>query len=220
MAEPAISLIGVERSGNAVREHLGLVTDRGTITCRYHRADEGEAAVLWVFGAGGGLGGPAGGVYARLSEQLQDRAVASLELAYRRPAHLVECVLDVLVGLAWLEREGRTRIVLVGHSFGGAVVLNAAAESRLVVAVAALSSQSAGIGNLAPLSPRPLLFVHGGDDEVLPAACSRQLYARAEEPKELILYPACRHGLDECRDQLDADLLRWIGAVLAPERVA
>jgi fermentation-respiration switch protein FrsA (DUF1100 family) len=132
---------------------------------------------------------------------------------------LVECILDVLVGLAWLEREGRTRVVLVGHSFGGAVVLNAAAESDLVVAVAALSSQSAGVGDLAPLSPRPLLFIHGGDDEVLPAAGSRQLYARAEEPKELILYPGCRHGLDQCREQLDVDLMRWIGAVLAPESV-
>jgi fermentation-respiration switch protein FrsA (DUF1100 family) len=219
LAESAISLIGVERSGNAVREHLGLVTDRGTITCRFHRADEGDAAILWVFGSGGGLGGPAGGVYTRLGEQLQERGIASLELAYRRPAHLVECILDVLVGLAWLEREGRTRVVLVGHSFGGAVVLNAAAESDLVVAVAALSSQSAGVGDLAPLSPRPLLFIHGGDDEVLPAAGSRQLYARAEEPKELILYPGCRHGLDQCREQLDVDLKRWIGAVLAPESV-
>jgi fermentation-respiration switch protein FrsA (DUF1100 family) len=219
MAESAISLIGVERSGNAVREHLGLVTDRGTITCRFHRADEGDAAILWVFGSGGGLGGPAGGVYTRLGEQLQERGIASLELAYRRPAHLVECILDVLVGLAWLEREGRTRVVLVGHSFGGAVVLNAAAESDLVVAVAALSSQSAGVGDLAPLSPRPLLFIHGGDDEVLPAAGSRQLYARAGEPKELILYPGCRHGLDQCREQLDVDLKRWIGAVLAPESV-
>ena len=220
MAESAISLVGVERSANAVREHVGLITDRGTITCRFHRADEGAAAVLWVFGAGGGLGGPAGGVYTRLGARLREQGVASLELAYRHPANLPECVLDVLVGLAWLEREGRSRVVLVGHSFGGAVVLNAAAESSLVVAVAALSSQSAGIGDLAPLSPRPLLFVHGGDDEVLPAQCSRRLYGRAAEPRELILYPGCRHGLDECRDQLDADLTRWIGAVLAAESVA
>lgn len=217
MAPPRISLLGAERgTASDESDELRLLTDRGPISCRFHPAVFGDAAVLWVFGAGGGLAGPAGGVYQRLGQRLRGNGIASLELAYRRPADLVECVLDAVAGLAWLEGQGRTRLLLVGHSFGGAVVLNAAGSSAAVIGVAALSSQTAGIGDVAGLSPRRLLFAHGEADEVLPAACSRRLYAMAAEPKKLILYPGCRHGLDQCRDQLDRDLTRWIGSCFGP----
>jgi pimeloyl-ACP methyl ester carboxylesterase len=49
---------------------------------------------------------------------------------------------------------GRERFILVGHSFGGAVVLDAAGRAPDVIAVAALSSQTAGVGDIAALSPR------------------------------------------------------------------
>jgi len=167
-----------------------------------------------VFGAGGGLGGPAGGLYTRLGEQLRPREVTSLELDYLCPGDLDPCVSDVLVGLGYLESLGKSRIVLVGHSFGGAVVISAGAISPLVVAVAALSSQTAGTMAVGALSPKPVIFIHGSADEVLPDRCSRDLYARAGEPKELILYPGCRHGLDQCRESLDRDLARWLERVL------
>jgi dienelactone hydrolase len=65
---------------------------------------------------------------------------------------------DVLLGLAWLAGEGRRRVVLVGHSFGGAVVVTAgAAAGDAVVAVAALSSQTRGTEAAASLSPKSLL---------------------------------------------------------------
>ena len=196
-------------------ERLQLVTTQGPITCRLHPAD-GEDAIVWVFGAGGGLGGPAGGVYTRLGGRFQASGVTSLELAYRRPGYLHECVADVLVGLAHLESTGKRRIVLIGHSFGGAVVINAGVISEAVIAVAALSSQSAGADVVGQLSPKPVLFIHGERDEVLPASCSRDLHARAGEPKDLILYPGCLHGLDQCREELDRDLARWLRKVLAP----
>jgi hypothetical protein len=190
-----------------------LETSRGAIECRYHGADAGDAAVLWVFGAGGGLGGPAGGVYERLGARLAPEGLASLQVAYRRPAHLVECVLDVLAGVAYLAQRGRPRVALVGHSFGGAVVVTAGAASDAVVAVAALSSQLAGTEPADRLAPRPLLVAHGTADEVLPDRCSREIHRRARDPKRLILYPGCRHGLDACRDQLDGDLTAWLREV-------
>ena len=168
-----------------------------------------------MFGAGGGLGGPAGGLYTRLGQQLRPRGVASLEVAYRHPGRLGECVQDVLLGLAWLAGEGRRRVALVGHSFGGAVVITAGAASEAVIAVAALSSQARGTEAAAALSPRPLMVMHGMDDEILPDACSRDIYERARQPKELILYPGCRHGLDQCREELDRDLAGWLERVIA-----
>jgi fermentation-respiration switch protein FrsA (DUF1100 family) len=195
-------------------ERLQLVTSEGALPCRYHPA-EGEHAILWVFGAGGGLGGPAGGLYTRLGRQFRESGTASLELDYRHPGDLEDCLLDALIGLAYLESLGKSRIVLVGHSFGGAVVINAGVTSDAVIAVAALSSQTAGTHAIGKLSPKPVIFIHGEKDEILPPACSRDLHAHAGEPKELILYPGCFHGLDQCQEALDRDLSRWLRDVLA-----
>lgn len=217
-ALPALTLEEVIRGPeDEATDLVKLITSQGTLLGRLHPA-EGEAAILWVFGSGGGLGGPAGGLYTRLGERLQSLGATSLELDYRRPGELMACILDVLVGLSWLESLGKSRIVLVGHSFGGAVVINAGTLQDSVVAVAALSSQTAGTEAVDRLSPKPVLFLHGEADEVLPDDCSRDLYQRASAPKELILYPGCRHGLDQCREALDRDLTRWLGAVLLDPR--
>jgi fermentation-respiration switch protein FrsA (DUF1100 family) len=210
-----LALLGAARApAEDGAEHLRLRTDDGDITCRLHDAAEGDAAVLWVFGAGGGLGGPAGGAYARLGRQVALRGVLSLELAWRRPARMAPCLADLMAGLDWLAGQGRRRVALVGHSFGGAVVIAGGARRAEVVGVAALSSQTAGTEAAPAVAPRPLLLVHGLADEILPAACSRDIHRRAAEPKALILYAGCRHGLDECRDALDRDLLDWLDRVL------
>ena len=211
---PELELRGtVEEPAGGGAERVLLETSRGAVECRYHEGAPGDAAVLWVFGSGGGLGGPAGGVYERLGARLAPAGLASLQVAYRRPAHLAECVLDVLLGVAYLGARGRSRVALVGHSFGGAVVITAGAASDAVVAVAALSSQLAGTAGVAALAPRPLLVAHGTDDEILPDRCSRDIHERAGDPKRLILYPGCRHGLDACRDVLDRDLEGWLREV-------
>ena len=85
-----------------------------------------------------------------------------------------------------------------------------------MIAVAALSSQSSGTSAVGSLAPRPLLLLHGSADEILPDRASRDIYARAKEPKQLKLYPGCRHGLDQCREELDRDLLAWIREVVRP----
>lgn len=199
---------------------LRFTLDGASFDGRLHAASDtadksDDAAVLWVFGSGGGLGGPAGGVYARLGAALATRGVTSLELDYRRPGDLARSVEDVLAGVEYLEGRGKRRFVLVGHSFGGAVVINAGAQAAAVTAVCAMSSQTNGaLEAVARLSPKPVLFLHGEQDEILPARCSIDLFKQAGDPKELILYPDCRHGLDQCGTSLDRDLAAWIGAVL------
>jgi fermentation-respiration switch protein FrsA (DUF1100 family) len=212
----ALELFAVERVPPLDQiEEVMLRTSEGTIACRLQPAHTGSAAVLWVFGAGGGFQGPAGGLYPRLGEQLVPTGIASLQVAFRLPGDYVNCVYDVLLGIAFLESLGRPRIVLVGHSFGGAVVITAGTVAESAVAVAALSSQTFGTDEVPQLSPRPLLLLHGGDDEILPAHCSQDIYMRAREPKELRIYPGARHGLDECRAELDRDLQEWIQRVVA-----
>src|SRR5919202_1773289 len=106
-------------------EELTLQTNAGEIPCIFHSAPEGAAGVVWVGGAGGGLDGPAWGLYPRLASQLVRDHIASLRLHYRHPNNLMECVLDPLLGAVYLGERGRTRVALVGHSFGGAVVITA-----------------------------------------------------------------------------------------------
>jgi pimeloyl-ACP methyl ester carboxylesterase len=185
------------------------------VSCRYYAAPTGDAAVLWVFGAGGGWGGPAGGLYPRLGQTLTREGVSSLEVAYRYPGRLDLCVADVLLAVEWLASERRRRVLLVGHSFGGAVVINAAAISDRVIGVAALSSQSFGGDRVRELKGKPVLLAHGEADEVLPDRCSRDLFRMACEPKTLLLYPGCHHGLDQCVEQLDNDLLAWLRRVIS-----
>ena len=118
--------------------------------------------------------------------------------------------MDTLAGGSFLKAMGYDSIALVGHSFGGAVVISAAPLSPVVTAVVSLSSQTYGARNAGLVSPRPLLLVHGEADTRLPPQSSRAIYIWAKEPKELILYPDAGHGLRECKEELDALLARWL----------
>lgn len=194
-------------------QNLQLKTDAGNIDCRFHPAPQGDSAALWVFGAGGGLGGPGRGLYVRLATYLTNYNVGSLRLDYRRPGQLADCVADVLAGVSYLEQKGRPRIALVGHSFGGAVVIRAGIASPAVAGVAALSSQAFGTEDVEALSPRPLLLVHGSTDEIVPVSASRDIYLRAKDPRQLLVYD-CGHGLDECAAEIERDLLEWLRNLL------
>ena len=42
-------------------------------------------------------------------------------------------------------------------------------------------------------APRPVFFIHGDQDEVVPSAMSRELYLRAQEPKMLWIVAGAKH---------------------------
>lgn len=196
--------------GQAGRGML-LCTNRGDLQAVIHNAHGcvTDKAIIWVYGASGGFGGPGDGLYTELAEELKNE-VTSLRLNYRAPNIIPECVLDILAGVSFLKATDHTDIVLVGHSFGGAVVIAAAPLMAEIKAVVALSSQTHGASNAGALSPKPLLLVHGSNDTRLPPSCSEQIYQWANEPKELRIMQGAEHRLSECKDELH-DLLRdWI----------
>ena len=184
-------------------------TSEGDIYGIYHPA-VGKASIIWVCGASGGTSGPSLGIYDDLCRDLMTEGVSSLQIDYRYPGEFSECVQDVLMGVEFLSRRGRERIALVGHSFGGAVVIMAGAVSQLVSAVVGLSSQTSGATRVGELAPRPLLLVHGDRDTVLFADCSRNIHQWAGEPKDLVIYPGNGHLLEECRDELRELLRAWL----------
>ena len=97
------------------------------------------------------------------------------------------------------------------------MVINAAALSRDVDAVVTLSTQTAGTALAIEIAPRPLLLVHGELDRRLPPRCSRYVYERAGEPKELVILQGAKHSLRQRREELRALLREWLVARLRPE---
>jgi len=186
-----------------------LSTSSGDIEGIFHHA-KGGSGVIWVSGALGGLDGPSFGIFAILSQKLLSEGISSLRLNYRFPGDFSECVLDVLVGVNFLQQKGVDNTALVGHSFGGAVVIMAGAMSRQVKAVVGLSSQTYGAHWVNRLSPQPLLLIHGERDRNLPARCSQDIYEWADEPKELVIYKGCGHFLRECHQELHDLLKDWL----------
>ena len=86
----------------------------------------------------------------------------------------------------------------------------AAPLSAAVVTVVGLASQTHGAKYAYLVSPRPLLLVHGEEDDRLSPRCSLIINEIAKEPKRLILYPRAGHNLRECRDELHPVVKTWL----------
>jgi len=198
-----------------VGEGLIFRTNRGDLPAILHQAPDSKQAVVWVCGARGGFRGPGPESYARLAQRFQSQGITSLRLDFRVPGELTECGLDLLLGVNFLKNMGYDPMVVVGHSFGGAVVIAAGASTADIKGVVSLSPQTFGAGQAGQLSPRPLLLVHGKSDTRLPYSCAQQIYNLALEPKELVLYEGAEHRLEECREELEELLGRWVPATLA-----
>jgi alpha/beta superfamily hydrolase len=201
--------------------HITIRTSRGDISCIFTPCEGQPGVALLVGGAIGGFDGPANGVYKELAARLVEKGLSTLRVNYRQPGEFEECVMDVLGALSFLKGIGGGAVVLVGHSFGGAVVIKAGELSPAVAAVAALSSQRFGTSTVENLAPRPLLLVHGTADTILPPQASEDIYQRARQPKRLTLLEGAGHGLMEARDDLLEMLEMFIVAMAGstdPER--
>lgn len=206
--------VEAEREGY---QPIKLITSRGPIYCRYYPVEGSQLAAIWVGGVGGDWDTPARQLYPLLCQELTKQGIASLRVRFRYPTQLEEAVLDVLAGLTYLHDEGIESFALIGHSFGGAVVIQAASQAEDVRTVVTLATQSYGVYSVSDLATRcSLLMLHGSADPVLPPHCSEHLYELALEPKHLILYPDAGHTLDEVADDVHQVVREWIVEQLKP----
>lgn len=207
-----LRILGVEPDEEiAGARKLQLRTTRGSIPIILHAAEGAVRAALCISGAIGGFDGPAM-LYPRLGLEIPRRGFAVARLNYRNPNEFSECLLDTVAGLTFLKGIGIRRAAIIGHSFGGAVAINAGTLSPIATSVVAISSQLAGAHVVGQLAPRPLLLIHGTADTVLPDRCSRMLYERAREPKTLKLFDGADHRLREVPDELFSLVRDWLEA--------
>ncbi|MBA7486872.1 hypothetical protein ES707_22434 [subsurface metagenome] len=61
-------------------------------------------------------------------------------MQYRHPTDLVESAVDTILATRYLDSQGVSAIGLVGHSLGGAVVIQAAASDPAVRVVVTIST--------------------------------------------------------------------------------
>jgi dienelactone hydrolase len=194
---------------------LKLQSAVGFTDVHYYEAPNTERAVIWVGGVGGGFDTPAKNLYPRLSEELKSQGISSLRVKFRNPTDLSEAIEDVLVGVEFLRTRGVKQIALVGHSFGGAVVISAGVlAGEDIKTVVTLATQSYGTNLVSQLSPASLLLIHGRQDNVLPVSSSQHVFSQAHEPKSILIYAGATHCLDEVADEVTGSVRDWLLKVL------
>ena len=197
--------------------HREVYTARGLLTAFVHEPTEPTAvpaAIVMCGGAMGGLLGPGHGLHHTLGERWSARGVRSVRIGYRAPNDLDRCTHDLACGVEWARDAGAERVVVMGHSFGGAVAIRTAVlMPASVVGVVTFATQSAGCEVASALDGRPLLLFHGDRDELLPPESSRMVRMIAGAG-EVVMLPGDGHVLAKSDTAITERLDDWLPGVL------
>jgi pimeloyl-ACP methyl ester carboxylesterase len=121
---------------------------------------------------------------------------------------------DVSAAADLASRAGGRRFVVVGHSFGGAVAIQAGVVlGEHCRGVVTLATQSAGC-ELAGELQAPLLLIHGLNDEILPPETSNVVQMLAGQG-EVVLLPGTGHLLAEAAGDVRSRTEAWISEQFA-----
>lgn len=195
-------------------DHLEIYTMDGLLSVLWHGPAELENVVVCVGGAMGGLLGPDGGLFHLLGRALPELGIGVLRVSYRKPNDLSLSVHDTLAAMELAARHGARRYITLGHSFGGAVAVQAAAhlEAESVPGVVTFATQSAGCEPAELLVDRNLLLFHGTDDQILPHQASEMVRTLAGTG-ELVLLDGADHLLKPVGEELLTRLVEHLPSV-------
>lgn len=198
--------------------HREIYTTRGLLSVLWHEppapGPDCKAAVVACGGAMGGVLGPGHGLYHQLGERWANEGIRFLRVGYREPNNLDLCAHDLACGVEMARDAGADRIVVMGHSFGGAVAIRAAVVMPVsVVGVVTFATQSAGCEVAGALGGRPLLLFHGDRDELLAPESSHMVQAIAGSG-EVVMLPGDGHLLAKSDDVITERLNDWLPNVL------
>lgn len=123
-------------------------------------------------------------------------------------------IADVRVGLDYLAERFKVPILFAGYSFGSAVGLRAAAEHPQVVGLILIGAPVNAGGReytyeLLETSSKPKLLISGDHDEFAPLPQLQEIYARAVEPKRLVVLAGANHFFGGHLDGLREAVTSW-----------
>ena len=216
-----LDILGIMASQQAMLgpelRHIEMYTRRGLLSILWHEP-AGEArnvGVVMVGGAMGGVMGPGEALYHVLGEDFSARGIPSVRISYRKPNDMDSCCVDTAAAVQMLVGTGCERVILMGHSFGGAVAIRVAVGlSAMVSGVVTFATQSAGCEVAGGLQGRPLLMFHGDRDEILPLEASEVVRSMAGSG-ELRVMPGDGHLLAKSHSVMREEVNSWCDTVFA-----
>ena len=198
-------------------EHIEIYTPHGLLSVFAHGAEDGSpptAALVCCGGAMGGVLGPGHGLFHQLATTWSCRGVGVYRVGYRIPNDLDRCAHDVACGVEMAIAAGAERVVVMGHSFGGAVAVRVAVVMTAEVhGVVTFATQSAGCEVAGALDGRPLLLFHGDRDELLPPESS-VIVREIAGAGEVVMLPGDGHLLAKSDAVITERLDAWLPVTL------
>lgn len=208
--DDAIYVIGVEeQSLEPNLKSLRFNTTRGAFNALFTAKPGIHKGVIMLGGYSGGFDGP-GQAYADLSDRLVHSQIASLRIDYRHAGDCVECGIDTLLALQYLDDDAIRDVIIIGWSFGAAIAMGVGSIAKTILGVAAVSTIEVADCCTRRLHSKPLLLIHGESDMTSPVAWPQRIYSLLDGPHDLILYPEVGHDMQNVRDRLTDDLHNWI----------
>jgi len=197
-------------------DHHEIYTSHGLLTVFVHRPQAvPSAAIVTAGGAMGGVLGPGHALFHRLGTTWPERGVGVYRVGYRIPNDMDRCAHDVACAVEMALDDGAEQVVVMGHSFGGAVAIRVAAVMTSEVAgIVTFATQSAGCEVAGALGDRPLLLFHGDCDELLPMEASEMVRTIAGHG-DVVVLPGDGHLLGRSDDTIVDRLDGWLPGVLA-----
>lgn len=189
-----------------------MYTRRGLLSLLWHEPSElmRNVGIVMLGGAMGGTLGPGNGLYNDFGHSLSEVGVSSIRLSYRAPNDMDSCCVDAAAAVQLLIGSGVDRVVLMGHSFGGAVAIRVAVGlSEMVAGVVTFATQSAGCEIAGGLQGKPLLMFHGDSDSILPAEASEMVRTIAGDG-DLRIMQGDDHLLTNSHDHMFEEVLKWL----------
>ena len=214
-----LEMLGVMASQQATigpqLRQLELYTTGGLLSLLWHEPD-GTArnmGVVMMGGAMGGTLGPGNALFHVVGESLSAQGIPSIRLSYRKPNDMDRCCVDVAAAVQLLVGSGADSVVLMGHSFGGAVAIRVGVGlSEMVSGVVTFATQSAGCEVAGGLQGRPLLMFHGDADSILPVEASEVVKAIAGTG-DLHIMEGDDHLLARSHDHMMSVVMPWLQTV-------
>lgn len=199
-------------TGSTTSVSITISTPRGPVCGQWRPASVTRAAAILLPDTAGVLDGPFH-LFDDLAVRIQRSGACVLQLE-QCSDDLEERLVCLLSALTALRRQGVERMALIGWHTGAALAIAAGSACDAVTGVAALAADPSTAEMVAEVAPRRLLLMHGAADAVVPSAISRLLYARAADPKELVIYPGERHDFSVYHEEALDKLTAWCRILL------